>query len=67
MFSIGQKVKLIKNPLDIQLGQYIPLGIKIITDVKDVSHIKGTSGQWLKISEYNDWIDSSYFRNITEN
>lgn len=20
----------------------------------------GTSGQWIKINEYNDWIDSSY-------
>jgi hypothetical protein len=61
MFKTGDKARLIKNPLDEQLGDYIPLGIKTITHTKDVSHIKGTSGQWVKISEHHDWIDSIYF------
>jgi hypothetical protein len=61
MYNIGQQVRLIRNPLDEQLNESIPVGIKMIIDVKDVNHIKGTSGQWIKISEYNDWIDSSYF------
>jgi hypothetical protein len=48
MLKIGQKVRLIKNPLDEQLGEFIPIGIKVITDTKDVSKIKGTSGQWAR-------------------
>lgn len=64
MYKIGQKVRLKGNPLDEQLGEFIPLGIKVIIDIKDVSNIKGTSGQWVKISEYNDWIDSSWFESV---
>lgn len=61
MFKKGQQVRLLSNPLDEQLGEFIPIGVKTITDIKDVSHIKGTSGQWVKIAEHNDWIDSTYF------
>jgi hypothetical protein len=62
MFKIGDKAKLIGNPLDEQLGKFIPLGIKTIIDIKDVKHIEHTSGQWVKISEHNDWIDSNWFK-----
>jgi hypothetical protein len=61
MFKIGQKVRLIDNPLDEQFGEFIPLGIKTIIDTKDVTHIPGTSGQWVKIEEYDDWIDAPWF------
>jgi hypothetical protein len=61
MFKKGDQVKLLKNPLDEQLGDFITIGEKTITDVMDVRHIPGTSGQWVKISEYNDWLDSSWF------
>jgi hypothetical protein len=61
-FSIGEEVELISNPLDEQLNQFIPLGIKTIIDVKDVRHIPYTSGQWVKIREHNDWLDSTWFR-----
>ena len=64
MFTIGEQVTLKKNPLDEQLGESIELGTKTITDIKDVSHMKGTSGQWVKISEHNDWIDSTYFEKL---
>ena len=64
MYIIGQKVRLIENPLDEQLGEFIPLGEKTIIDVKDVSHLEGTSGQWFKIKEHDDWIDSFYFECI---
>ena len=63
-FKIGDQVNLKSNPLDEQLGEYITLGLKTITDVKDTSDIPFTSGQWVKISEHNDWIDSSYFELI---
>jgi len=61
LYKIGDKAFLKSNPLDIQLGEYISLGFKTILEVKDTSEIKGTSGQWVKIAEYNDWLDSSYF------
>lgn len=61
-FEIGDQAILSENPLDIQLGEFIPIGLKTIVDVKDVSHIKGTSGQWVKIAEYHDWIDSTFFK-----
>ena len=64
MFKKGDQALLLKNPLDIQLGEFIPTGVKVITDVKDVRHIKGTSGQWVKIAEHDDWIDSTYFTQI---
>lgn len=64
MFNIGDKGWLLRNPLDEQMGEFIPLGIKTIVDVKDTSDIPHTSGQWVKISEYEDWIDSSYFEKI---
>jgi hypothetical protein len=64
MYNKGQKVRLKGNPLDEQLGEFIPFGIKVITDVKDVSNVKGTSGQWVKIEDYNDWIDSAWFEPV---
>jgi hypothetical protein len=66
-FKIGDQAKLISNPLDEQLGEFITLGVKTITDVKDVSHMEGTSGQWVKIAEHNNWIDSSYFESSLKN
>ena len=66
MFKIGEQVNLIRNPLDEQLGEFIPLGIKTIIDVRDVTGLKGTSGQWVKIQEYNDWIDSGWFYSIVK-
>jgi hypothetical protein len=62
MFEIGEKVELMGNPLDEQLNQFIPLGTKTIIDVKDVKDIPHTSGQWVKISEHNDWLDSTWFK-----
>ena len=64
MYKIGQEVRLKRNPLDEQLGEFIPLGVKVITDTKDVSNIKGTSGQWVKIAEHNDWIDCAWFESV---
>ena len=66
-FKIGDQAKLISNPLDEQLGEFITLGVKTITDVKDVSHMEGTSGQWVKIAEHNNWIDSSYIESSLKN
>ena len=66
-FKIGDQAELISNPLDEQLGEFITLGVKTITDVKDVSHMEGTSGQWVKIAEHNNWIDSSYFESLLKN
>jgi hypothetical protein len=60
----GQLVKLKRNPLDEQLGESIELGLKLITDTKDVSGVEGTSGLWVKIEGHNDWIDSSYFEEV---
>jgi len=62
----GQKVILKRNPLDEQLGESITLGIKTITDTKDVSHLKGTSGLWVKIEGHDDWIDSACFAEMTD-
>jgi hypothetical protein len=64
MFKVGESANLIDNPLDEQLNEFIPLGKKVITETKDVSNIKGTSGQWVKIAEHPDWIDSAYFEPI---
>ena len=66
-FKIGDQAKLISNPLDEQLGEFIPIGVKTIIDVKDVSHIEGSSGQWVKIAEHNNWISSSYFESLLKN
>jgi hypothetical protein len=33
MFNKGERVRLLSNPLDEQLGEYIPIGVKTITDV----------------------------------
>lgn len=57
----GQLVMMRRNPLDEQLGESIALGLKLITDTKDVSGMEGTSGLWVKIEGHDDWIDSSYF------
>lgn len=59
--KVGEVVELVGNPLDEQLGEFIPMGFKTITEVLDVPGISGTSGQWVKIEEYNDWIDSKWF------
>ncbi len=64
MFKKGEQARLLSNPLDEQLGESIATGVKTITDTKDVTHIKGTSGQWVKIAEHNDWIDSAYFESV---
>jgi len=59
--KVGEVVELVGNPLDEQLGEFIPMGFKTILEVMDVSHIPNTSGQWVKIAEFNDWIDSTWF------
>jgi len=62
--KVGEVVELVGNPLDEQLGEFIPMGFKTITEVLDVPGIPGilgTSGQWVKIEEYNDWLDSTWF------
>lgn len=64
MFKIGEKVRLVGNPLDEQLGETMEGGIKTIEDVKDVSDMEGTSGQWVKTDKYSDWLDSSYFESV---
>ena len=64
MYIKGQKVRLTKNPLDEQLGEYMQLKTYTIESVKDVRHMEGTSGQWVKTDKYNDWIDSSFFEPI---
>lgn len=64
MYKIGDKVKLTGNPLDEQLGEFIPIGIKTIVEVKDVMEFKRTSGQWVKIKEYNGWIDADWFEKV---
>jgi hypothetical protein len=67
LFKVGETAYLKDNPLDEQLDEFIPLGNKIITEVLDVSHVEHTSGQWLKIAEHDDWIDSAWFNPITNN
>ena len=52
IFKIGENAFLKHNPLDEQLGHFISVGDKTITEVKDVSDIPHTSGQWVKIAEY---------------
>lgn len=42
------------------LSVILPLPEYKITDIMKVNS-PGTSGEWVKITEYNDWIDSSYF------
>lgn len=53
-YEIGDKVYLNSNPYE--LGDVLPKGERVVTDVKDVPN-----GQWIKINDYFDWIDSSYF------
>lgn len=65
-FKIGDTAFLKDNPLDEHLGEFIPIGNKIITDIKDVAKAKGTSGQWVKIAEHNDWLDSTWFKKIPQ-
>lgn len=62
LFKVSDNVVLKNSPLDEQLGEMMPLGKYKIIEVKDVSNIEGTSGQWVKVNgRYNDWLDSSYF------
>jgi hypothetical protein len=63
-FKIGDFAYLKANPLDEQLGESIPIGLKTITDIKDTNHLSHTSGQWVKIAEHNDWLDSEWFAEL---
>jgi hypothetical protein len=57
--EIGDKVILKDNPF--AESGFLKNGKKVITDVRDTPY---TSGQWVRINGYNDWIDSSFFIKI---
>ena len=57
----GDVVEFNGNPFDEQLGEYAPKGEFVVTAVMDVRHLKGTSGQWVKVEGHN-WISKSWFR-----
>lgn len=52
--KIGDKVYLNSNPYE--LGNILPKGNRVVIDVKDFENT-----QWVKIEDYYDWIDCSYF------
>lgn len=62
MFKPKDIVIVVSNPLDEQQGHFL-YGEHTIKEVKDVSHLKDTSGQWVLLEGVEtDWIDSSYFK-----
>jgi len=65
-FKVGEKAELTENPLDEQLGESILLGTKTIIAIKNVENVPYTSGQWIKIAEHHDWIDSTYFKPVVQ-
>ena len=62
-FNVDDRVVIEGNPDDEQLGQIANnTQIHIVTEIKDVSHLKGSSGQWIKTNIRNsDWTDSGWF------
>lgn len=70
--AIGAKVKLKGNPYDEQIAheamQYanVKESIQIVTEVKDVREMKGTSGWWIKTDVMRDWTDLAWFTVVKE-
>ncbi len=66
-FNIGDKVVLCGCPYDEQIPEEaekfsrLVRTIQTVTDVKDTSHIYGTSGQWVKTDLEPDWTDGAWF------
>lgn len=59
-FKQGDKVKLIDNPLDEQLGQYLDTDkVYTVVETSDSVHYMGLA---VKIAGYADWIDSDWFK-----
>ncbi len=67
-FKKEDKVKLKGCPYDEQipeeLEKFIGLTnkIQIVTEILDVSNLKGTSGQWIKTNYEKEWIDSVWYK-----
>ena len=66
-YKIGDKVRILFDAFDEQLPDFKEqcdkvAGVNIITEIKDVSNLKGTTGQWVKTDKHNDWIDSAWLR-----
>jgi len=68
MFKVGETLKLNGNPWDEQISEELELyhelkdEIHIVTETKDTSRTKGTSGQWVKTDVIpDDWTDSAWF------
>lgn len=66
MLKIGDKVRAKSNYRDEQLNEFAPSTTQTVTETKDVSHLIGTSGLWVKTNLENDWIDAGWFLKITE-
>lgn len=68
MWKVGDFVQLKDNPWDEQIPEDIERYHKLkskaqeVTEVKDVSHLEGTSGQWVKTDLIDDWTDSNWFK-----
>ena len=67
MFKVGNNVILNGCPFDEQIPEeamryaVVNNKIQVITHIKDVSHLEGTSGQWVKTNFIGDWIDGAWF------
>jgi hypothetical protein len=70
MLEVGDKVKLFGCPYDEQITdeavKFAKLEEKVqtVTDVKDTTHIKGTTGQWVKTDFEPEWTDKAWYKAI---
>jgi hypothetical protein len=66
--KFGCEIKLKDNPFDEQIAseftKYLSIKNEVqkIIEVKDVSHLEGTSGKWIKTNVSTDYIDIAWYK-----
>ncbi len=66
--AIGDKVTLKGNPYDEQIADEmktyanVKAAVQTVTEVKDVRHMAGTSGWWIKTDVMRDWTSIGWFK-----
>jgi hypothetical protein len=60
-FNVGDRVKVTAEFVEVMPGRdYELAGASVVTETKNVGHLYGTTGQWLKTDAGLDWIDAHW-------
>ena len=70
MFEVGDSVKLSGCHFDMQIASQAELyadlkhRVQKVTEIRDVSALEGTTGQWVKTDLHGEWVDKYWYEAV---